>query len=114
MITRFAINITDATDCMHIGGQPETRTYIFELPIEAIRLLKKTDENKKSGCFIGMSLSFVNDEQIKPVCKKCNGTGKLTRTFTGSIGLENQWRPSGQGGREDEYKPCPDCKKGGE
>ena len=62
MKTRFAINITDATDCVHIGGQPETQTYNFEFPIEAIRLLRKTDEAKKSGCVIGMSLSFVNDE----------------------------------------------------
>ena len=43
-------------------------------------------------------------------CKTCNGTGFIVRTFTGSVGLESEWRPKGScGAREDEQRNCPDC-----
>jgi DnaJ-class molecular chaperone len=49
-------------------------------------------------------------------CKTCNGTGKVVRTFTGSVGLESPWRAKGSShAREDEERDCPECKwKGGE
>ena len=49
------------------------------------------------------------NEILKP-CKTCNGTKKIVRTFTGSIGLESAWRPKGSlKCREDEIKDCPKC-----
>ena len=58
MKTRFAINVTDAGPAINIGGQPVTKTHIYELPKEAIRLLQSLEKKQ----YTLAALSFVDDD----------------------------------------------------
>jgi len=62
MFTRFAINVADANHIVHVGGQLISKTYIYAMPMEAIRLLKNLENQQ----YVSFSMSLVDDEPIKP------------------------------------------------
>lgn len=84
------------------------RKEAIELLVDASREARTLGRQSLIAIQIDKALALLREE---PECKTCGDTGEITRTFTGSLGLETPWRAKGSSkSREDEIRPCPDCK----